>query len=353
MSVNGNRIVGPIDGIDCVLAARTINTSALSAERVYYTYVMYPGIGPVWIPQGFLDVGNLRHILINVNHLTKVFSASILDRRLQESSNFDLNVGIGSPDHEEIQPYGYLSASNDHLDVSKDKPKSEIYVKNPTQNRLFAGQWYVPTQNGTQIKLRAFKVTGPANLDEKGRPVSHFRRFDPSQIEIIDGEISFIPYTKDVSIFSNGSCNFADDKTTAMKFFDGWGSRNPKFNQKSCIGHLRKESKNCLFIGGLDNLEVKGYGDQLAKIACNRGQGYQIGDSCGTDSFGNCDSGKCVQIHGGFECKSEHAPVKFPIAALPHQNHPSKEKIIILIILAIFAAMILIALVAKYYHNKI
>lgn len=349
MSINGNRIVGPIEGIDCVLAARTFTKFGESQNRVIYTFVDYPGVGHIWISKGFLQMQNLKHISINVDFDSKTFAASLLDHKLQTTGSYHPCTGIGNPDHDELESIGFLSSSGDKLAVSSDKPDNNFSIENTTQGKLYAGQWYTPTHGCVRLKLKAFK-TLPPTLDSAGNPTTYFRNFDTTQTELIDAEISFIPYSTKISIFSDG-CSFVEDKTLAMKFFDGWASKDSSYRQSGCVGYLRESSKNCLFIGSLLPPGEHGHFDSIiTDVGCNRGYGYSISDECGTHTLGNCESGTCARTNDseGFACfpDADTTHVFLP-ETLQDTRHSKKNNTLIIILISIFVFLIFLAIFTK------
>lgn len=317
MSINGNRIVGPVEGVDCVLAARTLSKTLNSNIRTFYTFVEYPGVGYVWIPKGFLQT-MFKHVCVD----PATFKAKLLDYRMQESTCDSLG--------KEFTDIGKLVSSGSYLDVATSQDGHPLQVLNKTQGKIFAGQWYRLAQGSSVVKIRTLKPLGIYN--------GVFSDFDHTVTEIIDAEISFVPYTRDISMFDGTSgCSFTDDKTIAMRYFDGWATRDATYKQKSCTGDLRDISQNCLFIGSIEG-----------KTPCNSNFGYAVDDSCDVLTYGNCETGTCARTNtlDGFSCQLPYTP---PLKSTtePASGRRGKETFIAMVILGILAFLLLLGIIAK------
>jgi len=361
MSINGNSIVGPVEGVDCVLAAiRDKFISKRETVRIVYTFVYYPGMGYIWIPRGFLQEPNLQHVSVNI--VGEEIRANLLDYRLQ-TGGYAVFPGI---DHDEFSSVGYLREKNGYLHVVADKPSGKVSVKDSTQGKFFSGQWYTPTYNGEILKINTLRAL-PNNSGSQNSLV--FRDYSLTETEIVDARITLIPYSDQISLWKattdnnlynviEANCSFVQDKTLAMKYFDSWCKNNTDYYQENCMGILGATSVNCLFIGSLDIPGEHGSFEKVEEkaILCNRGYGYHVSDKCGKDTLGNCEvDKKCIRVSGGdgFACdlQAEAPGFVYQTNTLQDSRHSPFGKLWFWVIITVIVLLFMLGIFAKLSHK--
>ena len=361
MSINGNSIVGPIEGVDCVLAAiRDKFISKREIVRIVYTFVYYPGVGYIWIPRGFLQEPDLQHVSVNI--VGDEIRASLLDYRLQTGGY----AGFPSIDHDEFSPVGYLGVKNNYLHVVADKPSGAVSAKDLTQGKFFSGQWYTPTYNGAILKINTLRALAN-NSGTQNSLV--FRDYSHTETEVVDAKITFVPYSDQISLWKattdnnlynnlDANCSFIPDKTIAMKYFDSWCETDQDYYQENCTGLLGSTSVNCLFIGSLDVPGEHGSFEKVEDkaILCNRGYGYRVSDTCGKDTLGNCGvDEKCIRVGGGdgFACDLQAEAPEFtpPTDTLQDSRHSPFGKLWFWTIIFVVVLLFMLGIFAKLSYK--
>jgi hypothetical protein len=164
----------------------------------------------------------------------------------------------------------------------------QINTNVPT-DEIYSGVWYKMKINHNNVLPPVFDL--PNNIGD--HPFPHQQQMNITNNNnslILDPWVTFIPYTKNVSVWTGGSCRPAESVNTSMLLYNDWiltqysKGRNTvhesHFEQKHCYGTLGKNSKFCAYVGD----------------SCNSGLGYnycKVGKKCG-ECYGACDDGSCV-----------------------------------------------------------
>ena len=189
-----------------------------------------------------------------------------------------------------IQNFTNLTVASNHLEPSTTSIGSfsvnAIGMSGDGHN-LYAGVWYRPTFGGNDITVTVWQPT-VMNPGFPGAPDSTTETNVENSKTDLPCAISFIPFTRDVSVWHQGICSDAPAQQFALQRFTSWvRSRymggNPIFDTMGCNSTvLGASSKNCIFIG----------------TNCNMGIGYDYCmpyETCGK-CFGKTENGgHCLQ----------------------------------------------------------
>lgn len=177
---------------------------------------------------------------------------------------------------------------------------------------LYAGVWYRPTFSGKKLTATVWKPDTihsgfPGSPDFTKETETTTSKTDYSPV------ISFIPFTRDVSVWTNSVCSESSAQQFALQRFTSWvRSRymngNPIYDTENCnLQTLGALSKNCLFVG----------------TNCNLGVGYDYCmpyESCGS-CFGKCENGgKCLANTFTKKFYCEQIAVKKTVAYSPPEG---------------------------------